>query len=369
MKIAVITRHAISNYGSLLQAIATQRIIENLGCSCEIINYIRTDESYRQQERTILKRKAAWNGNPLKKAVYLAIRLPESIAAGKRFEKAQQKYLTLTRKYASADDLKQDPPEADVYMTGSDQVWGPVADGTYDSAYCLSFTEKKKISFAASFGHSHATTELEHYYGQWLSKYEHIAVREDSAVQFLNRIGIGAEQVLDPTLMLTQTDWNAFVKPLDPGKYVLVYQLHNNKKLCSYAKAVAKAKGLPLIRISASFHQITWGGKFLWCPDLSTFLSYIKNAECLITDSFHGTAFAINFNTPFIEVLPNNNTGTRNISILKLTNLADRILKDDNDIALADQKIDFSYANNVLQTEREHSLAVLKNMILTEKEQ
>lgn len=363
MKIAVITRHAISNYGSLLQAIATQRIIENLGHSCEIIDYIRTDESCTRQEHTLLNRKAQWNSNPLKKAVYLAIRLPESVAAGVRFGKARKKYLKLSQRYSCLDDLKNNPPAADVYMTGSDQVWGPVADGSYDSAYCLSFTENKKIAYAASFGHSQITPELQKYYQQWLSMYDHVAVREDSAVQFLGEIGIAAQQVLDPTLVLTAEDWHSLVKPIKEGKYVLVYQLHNNKRLCRYAQAVAKAKGLPLIRISASFHQISWGGKFLWCPDLSTFLSYIKNAECLITDSFHGTAFAINFNTPFVEVMPNNNTGTRNVSILKLTNLSDRILQDEQDVGLANKEIDFSYANEILKAERIRSLAILQKMI------
>lgn len=101
----------------------------------------------------------------------------------------------------------------------------------------------------------------------------------------------------------------------------------------------------------------------VWAPDLGEFLSYVKNAECMITDSFHGTAFAINFNTPFVEVLPNNNTGTRNVSILKLTGLSDRVLKDENDVALADKQIDFSYANKVLAEKRKESINVLKMMI------
>lgn len=110
-------------------------------------------------------------------------------------------------------------------------------------------------------------------------------------------------------------------------------------------------------------HQINRPGKLVWTPDMGTFLSYIKNAECMITDSFHGTAFAINFNTSFVEVLPNNNTGTRNMSILKLTGLSDRILKDREDVALTNKKIDFSYANEVLENEREKSKEILRDML------
>ncbi len=93
------------------------------------------------------------------------------------------------------------------------------------------------------------------------------------------------------------------------------------------------------------------------------FLSYIKNAECMITDSFHGTAFAINFNTPFVEILPNNKTGTRNMSILKLTGLSNRILSDDKNITLAMKKMDYSRANQIIEEKRKESLNVLKNMI------
>lgn len=364
MKIAVITRHAITNYGSLLQALATQVTIEKLGYECEIVNYIRKDESYKNHEKTLLKRKTEWNRNPIKKLVYLLLRQPESCLAGKKFECEQNKYLKLSKLYVSQDELMNDRPYADVYMTGSDQVWGPTEDGSYDSSYCLSFVPDsvKKIAYAASFGHTDMTEELCSYYKKWLRRYEHIAVREDSALNFLNTIDIEAQQVIDPTLLLTREEWGKYVGEIIEKKYVLVYQLHNDKRLGEYAQKVAKEKGLPLLRVSASLHQITRPGKFIWCPSIKNFLSYVKNAECMITDSFHGTAFAINFNIPFVEVLPNNNTGTRNMSILRLTGLSNRILKDD-DVDLAMTTIDFSETNRILEKKREESIEILKHML------
>ena len=365
MKVAVITRHAITNYGSLLQAFATQQVIENLGHTCEIIDYIRDDESYSQHEKTLLARKPEWNRNPLKKAIYLALRQPESIASGRRFEAEQSKYLHLTKRYVSPERLLDDKPIADVYMTGSDQVWGPVENGSYDSSYCLSFTDdaEKRIAYAASFGRTEMTGEIENFFKKWLSRYRYIGVREDSAVSLLNKIGIGNVQVLDPTLLLDSSFWSKIAKPIKEKKYVLVYQLHNDKRVGAYAAQVAKSLGLPLIRVSTSFHQINREGKLIWCPEIGKFLSYIKNAECMVTDSFHGTAFAINFNTPFVEVLPNNKTGTRNMSILKLTGLSDRILTDDENITLAKKRIDYSGANQIIEEKRKESLSVLKNMI------
>lgn len=365
MKVAVITRHAITNYGSLLQAFATQQVIENLGHECEIINYIRDDESYAQHEKTLLANKPEWNRNPFKRIVYLALRQPESIASGKRFETEQSRYLHLTKKYTTPEMLLKDKLIADVYMTGSDQVWGPVENRTYDSSYCLSFTDDsdKRIAYAASFGRTEMTDKTETFFEKWLGRYRHIAVREDSAVNILKNMGIDSSQVLDPTLLLDSDFWLKIAKPIKEKKYVLVYQLHNDKRAGAYAKKVAKSLGLPLIRVSTSFHQISRQGKFVWCPNIGEFLSYIKNAECMITDSFHGTAFAINFNTPFVEVLPNNKTGTRNMSILKLTGLSDRILTDDEDIDLAKKKIDYSSVNQIMKEQREKSLSIIKNMI------
>ncbi|MFR7517018.1 MAG: hypothetical protein ACLUVY_07445 [Bacteroides uniformis] len=83
----------------------------------------------------------------------------------------------------------------------------------------------------------------------------------------------------------------------------------------------------------------------------------------MVTDSFHGTAFAINFNTQFIEVLPNTKTGSRNQSILHLTDLQDRIVTDFNDFSLTNKKIDFERVNNIIATERAKSIHTLKTII------
>lgn len=365
MKVAVITRHAITNYGSLLQAYATQQIIEDLGYKCEIINYIRDDESYAQHEKTLLARKTEWNNNSIKRLLYLALREPESIFAGKKFEREQSEYLNLTKKYRSLEQLREDKPQADVYMTGSDQVWGPVENGAYDSSYCLSFTDDsdKRIAYAASFGRTEMTDKTRAFFQKWLSRYSHIAVREDSAVEILDEMAIPSTQVLDPTLLLGADFWRTKIKPIKEKKYILIYQLHNDNRLGAYAAKVAKRIGLPLIRISTSFHQITREGKFIYCPNIGQFLSYIINAEIMITDSFHGTAFAINFNIPFVEVLPNNKTGTRNMSILNLTGLTDRILTNENDVALAKKQIDFSRVNQLLVEKRKESINILKGII------
>lgn len=363
MDIKVITRHAPSNYGSLLQSIATQTVLERLGHNCEIIDYIRDDEHGLKAVTTALAGKKDWNGGALKKLAYIMVRYPEEKSAELKFARMRTEFLKLTHRCRSHEDLSR--LKADMFMTGSDQVWGPTLNGKYDSAYFLSFVKNvPRIAYAASFGRTDFTTEILSEYRNLLSEYVAIAVRENSAADLLAQMGIEcAGQVLDPTLLLTADEWAKYIKREVKGRYVLVYQLHNNPVLSEYALKFSEHVGLPLYRISPTFHQFRRGGKFVYLPDLGEFLSYIKNCAFLITDSFHGTAMALNFNRQFIEILPNNKTGSRNQSILKLTGLQDRIVKNYDNYNLSQQIIDYKHVNDIIIRERNKSITILKNML------
>lgn len=363
MDIKVITRHAPSNYGSLLQSIATITTLERLGHKCETIDYIRDDEHGLSAVKTNLNNKQRWSGNSLKKLAYIVLRYPEEKKAELNFREMRRKYLKLTQLCRTHDDLKR--LDADIFMTGSDQVWGPTLNGHYDEAYFLSFVkDKRKIAYAASLGRTDFTAKILSEYKKLLSSYSGIAVRENTAVGLLRQMDIEcAGQVLDPTLLLTGDEWSRMIKKDMGGKYVLVYQLHNNPALSKYAVRFAEHVGLPLYRVSPTFHQIRRGGKFIYLPDLPDFLSYIKNSTYFITDSFHGTAFALNFNRQFIEILPNNKTGNRNQSILQLTRLQDRIVTDYADCSISERMIDYERVNDILRKERIRSLGILKQLL------
>lgn len=364
MNIKVITRHAPSNYGSLLQALATQKVLERLGHNCEIIDYIRDDEHGMKAVTTALDGKKDWNGGVLKKLAYVLMRYPEEKAAELKFLRMRKNLLNLTARCSSIADLSE--LKADIFMTGSDQVWGPTLNGRYDSAYFLSFVKgAPKIAYAASFGRTDYTSEILTKYKQLLLDYSCISVRENSAVDLLSQMGIKCVgQVLDPTLLLTDEEWWKYVNRDIIGEYVLVYQLHNNPELDDYAFKFSRYVGLPLYRVSPTFHQFRRGGKFVYLPNLGEFLSYIKNCTFIITDSFHGTAMALNFNRQFVEILPNNKTGSRNQSILKLTGCEDRIVRDFDDFGISRRKIDYSRVNNIIMAEREKSMEILKNMLI-----
>jgi len=370
MNVKVITRHSPSNYGSLLQSIATVKTIEGLGHDCSIIDYQRPDERGLKGVLTQVNCKAGF-GNPLKKLAYIAIRYPIEKFAQVRFDRMRKKYLKMTSRCSSHVDLKK--ISADAFITGSDQVWGPMMNGVYDSAYFLQFVGKdsRKLAYAASFGKTKFDESTVVAYKKMLSEYDKIAVREKSAVSLLEEWGLNncLGQVLDPTLLLDMSQWtNLLIKKNDFDKYkdlkyILVYQIHNDPKLSGYAKRLAKHTGMELLRVNPMLHQALRGGKFICSPDLSEFLSLVANASCIVTDSFHGTCFSINFGKQFIEILPNNATGTRNQSILELTGLSDRILCDFNDYSLVDKVIDYGKVNELLEVERRKSLEVIRSMI------
>ena len=370
MTVKVITRHAPSNYGSLLQSIATQTVLEHLGYEYKMIDYQRKDERGIRMVLNQVSRKKDFS-SPLKKLFYIIIRYPVEKYAQCRFDRMRNRYLKMTKRCTTPEDLSQ--LKADAFMTGSDQVWGPVITGMYDAAYFLQFATggAKRLSYAASFGKTNFDAATTRVYQQMLASYDKITVREDSAVQMLESWGAKNcyGQVLDPTLLLSADEWIDLLVYEEmqikyaSQKYILVYQIHNDRQLSSYALRLAAHTGLKLLRVNPFMHQVHRGGKFVLCPDVTEFLSLIKNATYIVTDSFHGTCFSLTFEKQFIEVLPNNTTGTRNQSILALTGLSNRIVYDFDDFSIINRMINYQPVREILAKERGRSVKMLKCLL------
>lgn len=365
MKVEIITRHAVANYGSILQAYATQKAIENLGYESEIINYIRTDEQGKNIGNTMLKRNKKWNRNFITRCIYRALQTPVYNNSYKKFESFRKEFLKETKELYNDGETLKKIKDVDIYCTGSDQVWGKIGDSEYDENYFLDFVPKGKkcISYAASFGKNEITKNLMEKLPILLQKYNDITVREDSAQEMLKNMGIMSRQVLDPTLLLKKEDWEAVTSNKVKSKgYVLIYQLHEDKKLEEYAKKFAKKVGKPLVRISISWLYKFKSGKLAYLPTPNEFLGYFKNCEYVITDSFHATVFSIIFNKKFIDILPNG-TGTRIVSLLKVLDLEGRIVSDYEDFSLKNKKINYDNVNKKLKIEREKSVKILEEIL------
>ena len=202
-----------------------------------------------------------------------------------------------------------------------------------------------------------------------LEKYQYITVRELSAKKILESLGVVSEVVLDPTLLLDKVAWAEIAERYafkESEPYLLTYSVEYGKEdsyIKHYAKQIAEKKGLKL-------YHITYGGKpfdnyydklFTYAtPD--QFLNLMLHASFIVVSSFHGTAFSINFNKPFITVSPKK-FNSRVMSLLQITGLESRVVTDDSRSIDSFGDIDYFSVNKILDGERKKSLAILNKML------
>ena len=194
-----------------------------------------------------------------------------------------------------------------------------------------------------------------------LDRLEYISVRESTALPVLESMGIkNGIHLLDPTLLLPSAFWDRIAaKRLVDHDYILVYQLNDGEKFDNYAKEFARRKGLPLVHIGMRMKYKKKEGKVFIMPEVEEFLSLIKYASYVITDSFHGTAFSINYNREIIDIYPEE-FSTRLHSILDWAGLLSRHLTDYSNFQIADEPVDYKPINDKLEIERNKAREYLK---------
>ena len=361
-RVSIITRHNVLNYGSVLQAYATEQVLRKLGYDPVTIDYRRSAE----QVDNLVKRHSC--GRSAMHKAYRSLVWKRLYLAGEHhFRTMRNEYLTLSEP-CNEFDLWRNLPESDVYLTGSDQVWNELGDETVDGAFFWSGLQgrpsKRIVSYAASFGREIVTPGYERQIGEWLARYEAISVREDSGRRIVESYGLKAEQVLDPTLLLDVDDWGELIGSADVPKrpYALVYNLHPNSNMLEYVKGKIKESSLDIVSICPTFRRRI--GIHVFLPSLPEFLALCKNASCVYTDSFHGTAFCVNFGIPFVVVFPKENAA-RNRSVLKLFELEDRAY-DCFEGDAWDDSIDWDSVQKILQLEKGRSIAWLEQALCGE---
>lgn len=355
-KIEVITLHRIVNYGSVLQAYATQKIFEKKGYEVEFIDYYPERMHMFGMLKRIKNKSDRLKKSLLFRTTARIIMFPSYIKRFYVFKKFIKHKLNLSKiTYKTEEELRQNPPIADFYCTGSDQVWNTGWNEKIDYPFFLDFNTNGKqcFSYAASFGKNKLEDWEKDETKRLLSKYSNLSMREMSGVAIAKDLGFeNAINVLDPTLLLDSDDWSKLASDKYKDKnYIFVYNLNRNKKIDKYVEKLAKEKKLEIYYVSYALHEFYKKGKMKCNVSVPDFLSLIKNAKYVVTDSFHATAFSINFNTQFMIVFPEKYS-TRVESILKITGLESRIVKDYNDSSLRDNKIDFTEANRVLEEQR-----------------
>ena len=361
MKIAaIITVHVGHNFGSNLQTIATSEVLKNLGYSPLVVNYIPSRVSRKSYWQEAFK-------NPIK-LCWRILHAPLFYKNLKIYENYQSKYCKLTQPIYDNDDFSQKCPQTDVYITGSDQVWNSKHNQGFNNRYFWDgVTDKaKKIAYASSFGVEMLPENEYALVSRYLKGYHAISVREYSAKAIVESMGLKAEHLLDPTFMLDKEQWKSFMSPkLIQEPYLLVYVPYNvvdRVGLYQKAKDIAKRKSLKVVTFSWDYKKEFLADITIRFANPGDFLSLMYHADYVITNSFHGTAFSINFNKQFCVYMPSG-FGTRITSILSLCNLEHRLINNNSESHIVNEYIDYDSVNDILAKERETAYQFLEEAL------
>lgn len=330
--IGIITIHKINNYGSVFQAYALQRVCEQLGYRVEIIDY-KFPNKYHLDNPYVNKNKVQPSEPRWIKVLFAGalIRQHKGIADFV----ARHQNLSVSS-FRSPNELAQTPPQYDIYITGSDQLWSP-RHCNGDPAFMLHFAPDNalKISYAASIGSNSIPEQLHESYRTLLSRYAHISVRESSSVGLIETVvGRPASVVLDPTLLLNKEEWNTIAaqRQLVKKPYILCYFLNYSFNAFpfveDFAEQIRRFTGYQLVHVARPPHQFNLHNRIYKVgASPEEFLALVRDAELVLTTSFHGTAFAINFGRPVFSIVEDKNAAdSRQADLLRKLNLDENIV-------------------------------------------
>lgn len=351
--IAILSRHAVSNYGSILQAVALEKKLESLGCRAEYIDYrLKRDLPLREAYREV------GLAAPVKA-------LPKRIGAYK-FERMRRKYLSQSERVWDISEVRGLCEQYDAVCVGSDQVWNVLSDGLIDATYLLTQVsdEKYKFSYASSFGRAGVADGEIGKVISALKRFNRVSVREESGKSFLETFEVSSDVCVDPVHLLTSAEWAEIVEPHRPnvvrGHFILVYNLHPSAHFDAYVSQATQYANCQVISIRPTLRRTC--GHNLFFPSLEEFLWLFLNADCVLTDSFHGTAFSILFNTSFVDILPDEYS-ERNRSVLSRYGLTDLTTKSISPRDILNTSIDWIPINEKLSANRAESIAYLMDCI------
>ena len=363
MKIKTITCHDVYNVGASLQAYALMKFLQMQGYDVEIINYKPDYLSHHYQ--LFYADNPAYRKNFLLKFIYVICKLPLKIKQQKRkkiFNQFTKEYLILTKKYESNEQLKKECPEADVYIAGSDQIWNPLFDNGRDPAFFLDFVpaNKKRVSYAASFAINKMPEDNIDFAKKNLSKFDCISVRENTGLKILEQLNINKGiEVLDPVFLLEKDKWLLLTDKdkLIKENYILVYDFDNSKVIESISKKISKSKNLKIVSMFKNDYSDI---NFTNAGPLE-FLNLINNADVVISNSFHATAFSIILEKDFYVIGRKENVNSRMIDLLKKFKLEQRFLMDED---IKFEKVNYEEVENSLNNYISQSKNYLIDSIL-----
>lgn len=365
MKIALLSFHNAANYGAALQAYALQQFLLNQNLDCEYLNYVNSSRKngYNMIYHIIDSLK---KGNILEALKYL-LGTPFMTFRKRSFKKFYKNNLRVsnqlyrTQVEASATNLIYDK-----FIVGSDQVWCPENNGN-DISYLLSFVKDshKKISYSSSFGLATIPESLRNDYKHCLNEITYLSTRERYGCKLIKELtGRDAQLVLDPVFLLENKVWSDMIPERNNNKFIFAYT-NRSEQLSSFLRqtqySLNRKKIYKLSRQTSPFDFFNPKIKVMYSMKPETFLQSIRDAEFVVTASFHCLAFSLIFHKPFVCFLTGNaGKDERIVGLLTELGLLDRVFNEKIDSNIMNKNIDW-----IVVDEKVNKLALVsKNFLL-----
>jgi hypothetical protein len=305
MKIKTITCHNVYNYGASLQAHALMNYLEEQGHQVEIIDYM---PEYIRKTLSIGYMGKKWRKkNILIKLAFYIYVIPTRMMQypmRKKFKKFNQHFLKLTQRYESWDELKKQPPIADIYFCGSDQIWNTNIHNGLDPAFYCDFAPYGTIraSYAASFSISSLPQEHKDFVKNKLEQMNFISVREKTGLNILEKLKIQTGvHVIDPVFLKSKNDWLEMCYTPMYKNYILIYDQENNPEIKAIAMFLKKKTRKKIIAFK-NLYPMSYADIQIHNAGPIDFISYISCADTIITNSFHCSAFSLIMQKQFFVV-------------------------------------------------------------------
>lgn len=362
MKTITVTAQRANNYGAVLQSYALQQVQESLGYQNELLYYLGTTPLFVACSTNSPKQLCK---NIVVNWLSL-VHIRKMKLLSRKYDEFRNAYLNETRRYYSIEELRADPPEADCYISGSDQVWNLNKERSPYRFLDFGNDTVRRYSYAASMSSYSLSDEEQKYFIERLQRFSGLSIREKSVCEYIQSFtGYKCHTNLDPVFLLGKGKWEKLAQePKIQGRYILCYAVLGNPSLQKVIDKLKREMKLPVVILQSSSVKHARGDKYVFDAGPREFLGLIKNAFYIVTTSFHGTAFSVIFEKPFCTVIKST-MSDRMTDLLNLLKLSERVITDSARIPSIN--IDYSAAMEIVSSENESSLLYLKSMNLSDQ--
>lgn len=335
------------SYGAVLQAFALARAINSLGFDARIINYQPPYDLTSRARRALAR-----------------------IYRPKFMDFLRDSRLLTDARYRDLSELRRARLRGGAFVVGSDQVWNctKYANGK-DDAMFLDFADDgaRRVSYAASLAMPEVPADQAARYKRLLDEFDAVSVREATGIEALRAIGVDAQVVVDPVYLLGRDEWGQLAakgsRNFAQEKYVLVVCLEQRESVYEYARRQADRLGVPLYSLSngpRAFKKHARVDRNFRELSVYDYLSIVRGAEAIVTDSFHAMSFSLIFNRDVSVMLRGDTGDARMVDLLGELGVDNRVA---DPASVHEERIDFGAVNEAIKQKVDAGMDFLQSSL------